>query len=187
MLLLRSFVLALSMALLLGALESHFAASTASGQPLHAAEETKVVVTPVTPAQLDEYIAKQRGKAVLIDCWATWCVPCVKAFPKTVSLHQQFEKQGLLVVSLAFDDLDEGAVPAGVTKFLGKQPSQFPHFISSVSSDEGGAEAWDIPGGAIPFFKLYGRDGKLRETFRGGAGVDLHGKIEQAVAAALAE
>ena len=33
-----------------------------------------------------------RGKIVVVDCWATWCVPCRAAMPKLAELYQQVER-----------------------------------------------------------------------------------------------
>lgn len=39
-----------------------------------------------------------KGKAAIIDFWATWCGPCKKASPVMQELHKQFGKQGLVVI-----------------------------------------------------------------------------------------
>src|SRR4029077_10463323 len=65
-----------------------------------------VELTDVTLAGLDEFVAKQKGKVVLIDCWATTCVPCVKLFPHTIALHEKYEKDGLVVVTVCDDPED---------------------------------------------------------------------------------
>ncbi len=47
-----------------------------------------------------------RGRVVLLDFWATWCAPCLDAFPSLTEWHQTFQKEGLEIL--------------GITKFYGE-------------------------------------------------------------------
>ncbi len=40
---------------------------------------------------------------VLLDFWATWCKPCVKAFPDLQGLVEKYEERGLRVVTISVD------------------------------------------------------------------------------------
>lgn len=147
-------------------------------------------VRVVDKAAYDQIIASFKGKVVLVDIWATWCGPCVKAFPETVQLHRDYAAQGLVVVSLSLDSLDDDqsppGVPASVPKFLAKQQADFPHLISGLEIDAS-IEQFAIDGGAIPHLKLYGRDGQLIRAF-GHGDPDVtwdHSDIKAAVEAAL--
>src|SRR5262245_40794760 len=67
-----------------------------------------IAVRVVDKAGYDKVIAANKGKVVVVDCWATWCVPCRKAFPKTVELSKTYAEQGVVVVSLSFDEPVKG-------------------------------------------------------------------------------
>src|SRR5262245_5509505 len=41
-----------------------------------------------------------KGKVVLVDFWAVWCPPCVRAFPHLREIHEKYNKDGLEVVGL---------------------------------------------------------------------------------------
>lgn len=41
-----------------------------------------------------------RGKIVVVDCWATWCVPCRAAMPKLAKLHEQYSPLGVEFLGL---------------------------------------------------------------------------------------
>jgi thiol-disulfide isomerase/thioredoxin len=45
-----------------------------------------------------------RGKAVLLNFWATWCGPCKIEMPWFVELQKQYGPQGLEIVGVALDD-----------------------------------------------------------------------------------
>ena len=42
-------------------------------------------------------------KLTVIDFWATWCKPCVRAIPQLVKLHEQYEKQGVQFLGINVD------------------------------------------------------------------------------------
>jgi thiol-disulfide isomerase/thioredoxin len=49
-------------------------------------------------------IANYRGKAVLLNIWATWCGPCREEMPRIERLHQELGPQGLAVVAVSIDN-----------------------------------------------------------------------------------
>ena len=48
-------------------------------------------------------LAAYRGKVVLLNFWATWCVPCRAEVPELVKLEEHFEKDELAVVGISVD------------------------------------------------------------------------------------
>jgi cytochrome c biogenesis protein CcmG/thiol:disulfide interchange protein DsbE len=51
-------------------------------------------------------LASFKGKAVLINFWATWCAPCKVETPWLVELRNQYGPQGFEVLGISADDLD---------------------------------------------------------------------------------
>jgi len=45
-------------------------------------------------------IASLRGKVVLLDFWATWCGPCISAFPSLTEWHKDLEEKGLVILGI---------------------------------------------------------------------------------------
>ena len=125
---------------------------------------------------------------MLVDCWATWCLPCVEQLPHTVALRRQSARQVWPSVTLSLDD---PADKDEVRKVLIKSGADgLTNLLSEYGGGSESVDAFEIPGGALPHYKLYDRKGQLRRTFA----LDPAAKkqftladVEQAVAAMLAE
>lgn len=65
---------------------------------------------------VEEGIADLRGKYVLMDFWATWCVPCRKSFPHVKALYEKYNSKGLEVFCVADDDRNEAKWKAAIEK-----------------------------------------------------------------------
>ena len=69
-----------------------------------------------------------RGKVVLVDFWATWCIPCRMSTPTIQGLQNRFGSKGLKIVGLSLDEADtRDHIPAyrkkyGVTYALAYDP-----------------------------------------------------------------
>ena len=116
-----------------------------------------------------------RGKVVLVDFWASWCVPCRQSFPWMSTVSERYAASGLVVVAI---DLDKSREPAEA--FL---RDFSPLFIVAFDPLGKTAEAYDVT--AMPSSYLVGRDGRLIYSH---AGFDLRDaatietKIKEAVA-----
>jgi len=55
------------------------------------------------------------GKVVIIDCWATWCTPCMKKMPKLKELSDRWAEQGLEIIGVNFDQ-DQGKAFKTITE-----------------------------------------------------------------------
>src|SRR6202046_2580104 len=71
-----------------------------------AAPEAKA---PRDPEMIDiqgfqRVLEQNRGKALLVNFWATWCEPCRDEYPMLVELASEFKAQGVNVVGINMDD-----------------------------------------------------------------------------------
>jgi thiol-disulfide isomerase/thioredoxin len=111
-------------------------------------------------------IAGDRGRVVLVNFWATWCVPCRQEFPDLVRLEKAYRARGLKVIGVSIDVAKD--MPA-IQKFLTAASPDFPNYRKkSGGDDQDFIEAVDPKwGGELPFSVLYRRDGKKAVTLSG--------------------
>jgi peroxiredoxin len=82
--------------------------------PQEAAQETDAVTSPLLGKPAPDFalrdlaghpvsLAQYRGKAVLINFWATWCAPCQVEMPWFIALQQKYASQGFTVLGVDKD------------------------------------------------------------------------------------
>lgn len=98
-----------------------------------------------------------RGKTVLVDFWAVWCAPCIKAFPRLSELQDELGSDRFQVLGIAA----YSGGPAQVKKFLRDKAVRY----RVVVADADLVEHFQVIG--YPTYLLIGPDGTIRETFVG--------------------
>ena len=99
-----------------------------------------------------------KGKAFLLNFWATWCEPCKIEMPWFVELQKQYGPQGLQVLGVAMDDTD----PKDISEFAHKMGVNYPIAV--------GKEAVGDQYGGIPYLPstfYIDRDGKVVDRVYG--------------------
>jgi thiol-disulfide isomerase/thioredoxin len=126
------------------------------------ADPPAVAVTVVKYDGLSAFIKQQRGKVVVVDFWADYCIPCKREFPKLVALHQRFAKDGLVAVSVSLDDLSEDGAKDKVMKFLQKQQATMANLILDEKP-----EVWQakLKIDGPPLVMVFNRKGELEQKF----------------------
>jgi peroxiredoxin len=120
-----------------------------------------------------------RGKAVLLNFWATWCAPCKIEMPWFVDLQKQYAAQGLQVIGVAMDDSGEQAI----AKFTKEMGVNYPVLIGkeSVGDAYGGVEF-------LPTTFFIDRQGKVVDRVFGLVGhSDIEDDVKKALGAGAAQ
>jgi len=96
-------------------------------------------------------LSSYRGKVVLLDFWATWCVPCRDEIPHFIELQNRYGDQGLQIIGVSMDD-----GPEPVRDFQKSFKMNYPVLM-------GNAKTGELYGGilGLPVSFLIGRDGRI--------------------------
>ncbi len=103
--------------------------------------------------KLDEY----RGKVVVLDFWASWCIPCRHSFPWMNTMQKKYAADGLVVIAVNLDNQTSDA-----EEFLLKYPAEF-----LITYDQDRQLAHQFAVEAMPSSFLIARDGSLFERHLG--------------------
>lgn len=118
-------------------------------------------------------LSSLRGQVVLIDFWATWCVPCLAEMPAVIRVHDAFKDRGFHVVGVSIDALEHADRMHQVAADKGMTWPEV--------HDHQGSIARQYFVSAIPATFLIGPDGRILAThLRGDA---LHAAVEDATEA----
>jgi thiol:disulfide interchange protein DsbD len=112
------------------------------------------------------------GKVVVVNFWATWCVPCIEEIPGFNKLNQQLGGKGVVVLGVSMDE--EGA--ERVRPFLKKHPMDYLVALGSeaVSKQYGLDE--------LPVTVVFDRSGKQVKRFEGFTSEEaLQAAVQQAL------
>lgn len=124
--------------------------------------------------RLSEHLGKQ---VVLIDFWATYCEPCLRAMPELDALYGKYKSQGFLVLGVSIDGADSLLT---VRSDVQKLRISFPILLDQDTR----VVALYNPKTSAPFSVLIGKDGGVlskREGYSHGAEAALEREIQRAL------
>ncbi|MEM7291810.1 MAG: TlpA disulfide reductase family protein [Pseudomonadota bacterium] len=103
---------------------------------------------------------KWRGKIRVINFWASWCPPCVRELPALERFAHRFDDQGVVVVAVAYDDVEN------VLEFMSSTGIKLPVLHGDI-------EVYDLmrllgnTSGALPFTVLADSQGVIIDSIIG--------------------
>lgn len=114
------------------------------------------------------------GQVILLDFWATWCVPCRMEMPWFAEFFDKYEEQGFTVLALNIEDPVEP-----IQRFAEQYGMDFPVLIGA--EEEELKQAYGPPVG-YPTAFIIGRDGRICKIH---SGFTEKGTFEQEILALL--
>jgi len=125
------------------------------------------------------HLSDFRGKAVLLNFWATWCAPCKIEMPWFVELQKQYGPEGLQIVGVAMDD----ASPKEIGDFAKEMGVNYPVLIGkeSVGDAYGGVQF-------LPETFYIDRNGKVLDRAFGLKGrAEIEDDVKKIIASTVAQ
>lgn len=105
-------------------------------------------------------LSELRGKAVLVNLWATWCPPCRAEMPAMQKLFDEYKDQGFIVLAINMTYQDN---PSAVAPFVQDNGLNFPILLEDTSKV---AEMYELR--SLPSSFFIDRNGIIQEVVIGG-------------------
>lgn len=119
---------------------------------------------PVTLKKLDEAGLRTLAKNdtenyVLVNLWASWCVPCITELPEFVTMNRMYRKRNFQLVTISIDD---PADEAKALRHLQQQQVAATNYLSTVATTDRLAELLDPEWpGPVPYTLLIAPGGQI--------------------------
>lgn len=161
-------ILAIALALVLASGCGRPAGQRAASKPARvepvSAESVRLV--PATAGEILRDIKHSDAEVVLVNVWATYCIPCREEFPDMMRLYSAYKDRGLKLVLVSADFETQ---TSQARAFLAAQGVDFPSYIKTgkdMAFINGMDPRWS---GALPATWVYGSKGAVRHFWEGKA------------------
>jgi peroxiredoxin len=119
-----------------------------------------------------------RGQVVLVNFWATWCVPCAAELPHLERLYGQYREQGFVVLGISMDGPESSAE-------VGPRARRYGLTFPVMVDEETRVVGTYNPKRTAPFTVIINRGGNVartREGYHAGDEVALEAEIQSLLA-----
>jgi cytochrome c biogenesis protein CcmG, thiol:disulfide interchange protein DsbE len=131
-----------------------------------------------TQAQFQADLDRLHGRVVVVNFWASWCVPCRQEMPALEQASQGYTEAGKPVTVIGVDASD---VRSEAATFLSEVGVTYPTVYDQQGLRGGVAASWSVTG--LPQTWFVARDGSRAGRIAGRlTAADLHAKVDQLLA-----
>jgi thiol-disulfide isomerase/thioredoxin len=128
----------------------------------------------------EQRLAALKGRIVVLNFWATYCVPCRKEMPDLAAIQNEYAALGVQVVGASTDAAEDRAK---VLQFIKETKLNFPIWMGATTAD---MVRFGL-GAALPGTVIVGRDGRIAKVMSGIVNqTDLKKQIDGMLASAEA-
>ena len=130
------------------------------------------------PFGTEQRLSALKGRIVILNFWATYCIPCRKEMPDLAAIQNEYAALGVQVVGASTDEEEDRAK---VLQFVKETKVNFPIWLGATTSD---VMKFGL-GAALPGTVIIGRDGRIAKVISGVVNqADLKKQIEAMLATA---
>lgn len=139
---------------------------------------SEVELTLKDPFGTEQRLSALKGRIVVLNFWATYCVPCRKEMPDLAAIQNEYAAVGVQVVGASADEAEDRAK---VLQFVKETKINFPIWTGATISD---MMRFGL-GAALPGTVIVGRDGRVAKVISGIVNqADLKKQIDAMLASA---
>lgn len=109
---------------------------------------------------VEQSLAALKGRIVILNFWATYCIPCRKEMPDLAAIQNEFAAFGVQVIGV---NTDEAADRSEVLKFVKETKLNFPIWVDATTEH---MIRFGL-GAALPGTVIVGRDGRVAKVISG--------------------
>lgn len=124
-------------------------------------------------------LSSYKGKVVLVNFWATWCLPCQKEMPELEKIYKDLGPKGFVVLSISADD---ARTSSQVKPLIMKNGYTYPVLLDTQTA----VVSQYNPTKTLPYSVLVDRQGRVSQIHSGynpGDEVKIRAEIEALLAA----
>lgn len=138
----------------------------------------EIDLTLKDPFGMEQRLSALKGRIVVLNFWATYCVPCRKEMPDLAAIQNEYAALGVQVIGASADEAEDRAK---VLQFVKETRINFPIWMGATTAD---MMRFGL-GTALPGTVIIGRDGRIAKIISGIVNqADLKKQIDSMLASA---